>query len=57
MGSGRIFKGDEWNCMGLENLTHASSLFSTQDVISCARDTEASSACIFQQGIHTYEQL
>jgi len=39
--------------MSFENLTQASSLFSTQDVICCVHDTEASSAYIFQQHIHT----
>jgi len=34
--------------MGFKNITEASSLFSTQDVISCAPDTEANSAYIFQ---------
>jgi hypothetical protein len=39
--------------MSFEKLTQTGSLFSTQDVISCVRDTEASSAYIFQRRIHT----
>jgi len=43
--------------MSFENLTKASSLFSTQHVISCARDTEASRAYIFHRRIHTCKHL
>jgi hypothetical protein len=37
-----------WNYTSFENLMKADSLFYTQDVISYVRDTEASSAYIFQ---------
>jgi len=40
--------------MCFENLTQVISLFSTQDVISCAADTEAGSTYVFQCPIHTY---
>jgi len=43
--------------MSFENLMQVCSLFSTQDVICCVRDTKASSAYIFQQHIHTCKHL
>jgi len=43
--------------LSFENLTQASSLFSTQDMTSCVRDTEASSAYIFQRRIHICKYL
>ena len=44
-----------WNCTSFENLTKAESLFSTQGVISCLRDTEANSAYIFLK-VHPHMQ-
>jgi len=43
--------------MSFEKVTQSSSLFSTQDVTSGIRDTEASSAYIFQRRIHTCKHL
>jgi len=43
--------------MSFENLMQASSLFATQDGISCVRDTKASRARIFQRCIHTCKHL
>ena len=44
-GKVRIFKGGRiCNCKSFEKLTQRKSPFSTQDVISCVRDTEANSA-------------
>ena len=40
-----------------ETLTQGNSLFPTQDVISCVRDTEASNAYIFQRRIHTRKHV
>jgi hypothetical protein len=48
-----MYKGDGFELCEFDILTKESSLFPTQDVISCVRDTEVSSAYIFQRRIHT----
>jgi len=51
-----MFKGGWlWSSTSFENLTQATILFYTQDVICCVRDTEASSAYIIPT-THPYMQ-